>query len=103
MAHKHSHHILSSTAEKKAICNFFNEFLEDISEDELRKEATGFKDSAIWQKFYSFQRDAALAIINKLEKNNGYILAHSISLCQNFTLCSVIRYSPINSIWSTLC
>jgi hypothetical protein len=72
MAHKHSHHILSSTAEKKAICNFFNEFLEDISEDELRKEATGFKDSAIWQKFYSFQRDAALAIINKLEKNNGW-------------------------------
>ena len=54
-----------------ALYNIFNEFLEDISEDELPKEATGFKNSAIWDKLYNFQRDAALAVINKLEKYNG--------------------------------
>lgn len=47
--------------------NIFNEFLEDISEDVLPNEATGFKNSVIWNKLYNFQKDAALAIINKLE------------------------------------
>ncbi|MGI6704299.1 MAG: ATP-dependent helicase, partial [Clostridia bacterium] len=51
-----------------AIYNIFNEFLEDISEDVLPNEATGFKDSKIWNMLYTFQKDAALAIINKLEK-----------------------------------
>ena len=55
--------------------NIFNEFLDDISEDVLPNEATGFKQSVIWNKLYNFQRDAALAIINKLEKYNGCILA----------------------------
>ena len=49
--------------------NIFNEFLEDISEDVLPNESTGFKDSKIWNKLYNFQKDAVLAIINKLEKD----------------------------------
>ena len=75
-----------------ALYNIFNEFLEDISEDDLPKEATGFKNSAIWDKLYNFQRDAALAIINKLEKYNGCILADSVGLGKTFTALSVIKY-----------
>ena len=75
-----------------ALYNIFNEFLEDISEDELPKEATGFKNSAIWDKLYNFQRDAALAVINKLEKYNGCILADSVGLGKTFTALSVIKY-----------
>lgn len=72
--------------------NLFNEFLEDISEDVLPNEATGFKSSVIWNKLYNFQRDAALAIINKLEKFNGCILADSVGLGKTFTALSVIKY-----------
>ncbi len=75
-----------------ALYNIFNEFLEDISEDELPKEATGFKNSSIWEKLYNFQRDAALAVINKLEKYNGCILADSVGLGKTFTALSVIKY-----------
>ena len=75
-----------------ALYNIFNEFLEDISEDELPKESTGFKDSAIWNKLYNFQKDAALAVINKLEKFNGCILADSVGLGKTFTALSVIKY-----------
>ena len=75
-----------------ALYNIFNEFLEDISEDELPKEATGFKNSAIWEKLYNFQKDAALAVINKLEKYNGCILADSVGLGKTFTALSVIKY-----------
>ncbi|MBR7055278.1 MAG: DEAD/DEAH box helicase family protein [Prevotella sp.] len=72
--------------------NIFNEFLEDISEDVLPNEATGFKSSQIWNKLYHFQKDAALAIINKLETYNGCILADSVGLGKTFTALSVIKY-----------
>lgn len=72
--------------------NIFNEFLEDISEDILPNEATGFKDSIIWNKLYNFQKDAALAIINKLEQYNGCILADSVGLGKTFTALAVIKY-----------
>ena len=72
--------------------NIFNEFLEDISEDVLPNEATGFKNSKIWSMLYNFQKDAVLAIINKLEKFNGCILADSVGLGKTFTALAVIKY-----------
>ncbi len=70
----------------------FSEFLDDISEDVLPNEATGFKESAIWNMLYGFQRDAALAIINKLEQYNGCILADSVGLGKTFTALAVVKY-----------
>ena len=72
--------------------NVFSEFLEDVSEDVLPNEATGFKNSKIWDMLYDFQKDAALAIINKLEKYNGCILADSVGLGKTFTALAVIKY-----------
>lgn len=75
-----------------ALYNIFSEFLEDISEDVLPNESTGFKQSVIWEKSYNFQKDAALAIINKLEQYNGCILADSVGLGKTFTALAVIKY-----------
>jgi len=75
-----------------AIYNIFNEFLEDIAEDVLPNEATGFKESKIWSMLYTFQKDAVLAIINKLETFNGCILADSVGLGKTFTALAVIKY-----------
>ena len=72
--------------------NIFREFLDDLSEDDLPNEATGFKESQVWNKLYNFQKDACLAIINKLEKYNGCILADSVGLGKTFTALSVIKY-----------
>lgn len=72
--------------------NIFNEFLEDVSEDVLPNEATGFKESKIWNMLYNFQKDAVLAIINKLEKYNGCILADSVGLGKTFTALAVTKY-----------
>ena len=72
--------------------NVFSEFLDDISEDVLPNEATGFKQSKIWSMLYDFQRDAVLAIINKLERYNGCILADSVGLGKTFTALAVIKY-----------
>lgn len=72
--------------------NIFNEFLDDISEDVLPNEATGFKGSTIWNKLYDFQKDAVLGIVNKLETYNGCILADSVGLDKTFTALAVIKY-----------
>lgn len=72
--------------------NIFNEFLLDISEDELANEKVGFKESVIWNTLYDFQKDAVLGIINKLEKYNGCILADSVGLGKTFTALAVIKY-----------
>ena len=70
----------------------FSEFLNDISTDVLPNEATGFKQSKIWNMLYDFQRDAVLAIINKLERYNGCILADSVGLGKTFTALAVVKY-----------
>ena len=72
--------------------NIFDEFLEDMAEDELANEKTGFKESVIWNKLYDFQRDAVLGIINKLERHNGCILADSVGLGKTFSALGVIKY-----------
>lgn len=77
--------------------NIFNEFLEDISEDVLPNDLTGYQDSLIWQKAFNFQRDAATGIINKLETYNGCILADSVGLGKTFTSLAVIKYYELRN------
>lgn len=77
--------------------NIFNEFLEDITEDILPNEATGFKETEIWKRLYNFQRDAVIGIINKLEKYNGCILADSVGLGKTFTALGVIKYYELRN------
>lgn len=77
--------------------NIFHEFLEDISEDNLPNESVGLKNTAIWNMLYSFQKDAALGIINKLETYNGCILADSVGLGKTFTALAVIKYYELKN------
>jgi SNF2 family DNA or RNA helicase len=77
--------------------NIFNEFLEDLNEDVLPNDLTGYKDSAIWNKLFNFQRDAATGVINKLESYNGCILADSVGLGKTFTALAVIKYYELRN------
>lgn len=72
--------------------NIFSDFLENVSEDNLPHESNGFKESKVWNMLYSFQKDAVLAIISKLEQYNGCILADSVGLGKTFTALAVIKY-----------
>ena len=72
--------------------NIFDEFLEDITEDELANEKTGFRQSKVWNALYDFQKDAVLGVINKLERHNGCILADSVGLGKTFSALGVIKY-----------
>ncbi len=77
--------------------NIFNEFLEDLNEDVLPNDLTGYKDSVVWNKLFNFQRDAATGIINKLESYNGCILADSVGLGKTFSALAVIKYYELRN------
>ncbi len=77
--------------------NIFNEFLEDITEDLLPNESTGFKETEVWNRLYSFQKDAVIGIINKLQKYHGCILAVSVGLGKTFTALGVIKYYELRN------
>ena len=77
--------------------NLFSEFLEDINEDVLPNDRTGYLDTKVWQSLYNFQRDAATGIINKLETYNGCILADSVGLGKTFTALAVIKYYELRN------
>ena len=77
--------------------NIFNEFLEDLNEDVLPNDLTGYQDSMVWRRLFNFQRDAATGIINKLETYNGCILADSVGLGKTFTALAVIKYYELRN------
>jgi hypothetical protein len=77
--------------------NIFSEFLDDISEDVLPNDRTGYQDTLVWKKLFNFQRDAATGIINKLETYNGCILADSVGLGKTFTALAVIKYYELRN------
>ncbi len=77
--------------------NIFNEFLEDLNEDVLPNDLTGYQESLIWNKLFNFQKDAATGIINKLETYNGCILADSVGLGKTFTALAVVKYYELRN------
>ena len=77
--------------------NIFNEFLDDIDEDVLPNDRTGYQDTLIWNKLFNFQRDAATGIINKLETYSGCILADSVGLGKTFTALAVVKYYELRN------
>ncbi|MBB6627931.1 DEAD/DEAH box helicase family protein [Nocardioides sp. KIGAM211] len=77
--------------------NLFAEFLDEVTEDVLPNDLTGYKDTEIWNRLYNFQKDAATGIINKLETFNGCILADSVGLGKTFTALAVIKYYELRN------
>lgn len=77
--------------------NIFREFLEDVDEDVLPNDLTGYRDTAVWNKLFNYQQDAAVGIINKLETYNGCILADSVGLGKTFTALAVVKYFELRN------
>jgi len=77
--------------------NLFKDFLEDISEENIIRSKTGFKDTIVWNKLYKFQKDGVLGAIDKLEKHNGCIIADSVGLGKTFEALAVIKYYELRN------
>ena len=77
--------------------HIFHEFLDDVNDDVLPNDHTGYQNTLIWQKLFNFQQDAATGIINRLETWGGCILADSVGLGKTFTALAVIKYYELRN------
>lgn len=77
--------------------HLFEEAVKDFDVDSMPNTGVGYEDSLVWKKLFDFQHDAAIAIINKLEKYSGCILADSVGLGKTFTALAVIRYYELRN------
>ena len=75
----------------------FSEFIDEANADFLPNDKVNYQKSVIWNKLFNYQKDAATAIINKLEKFNGCILADSVGLGKTFTALAVINYYTLRN------
>jgi SNF2 family DNA or RNA helicase len=77
--------------------NIFKNYLEELTEDNIVKTKTGFKESEVWKKLYKFQKDGVIGVIDKLEKHRGCILADSVGLGKTFSALAVIKYYELRN------
>ncbi|KXL53687.1 RNA polymerase-associated protein RapA [Anaerotignum neopropionicum] len=77
--------------------HIFEKYLDELTEDNIVKSKTGFKETEIWNKLYKFQQDGVMGIIDKIEKHNGCILADSVGLGKTFTALAVIKYYELRN------
>lgn len=77
--------------------NVFNDYLGELTEENIMKTKTGFKDTVIWNKLYKFQKDGVLGAIDKLEKFNGCIIADSVGLGKTFSALAVVKYYELRN------
>jgi hypothetical protein len=71
---------------------------EDVMDEErIVRSATGIRDTVVWEKLYSFQRDGVIAAIDKLERYGGCIIADSVGLGKTFEALAVIKYHELRN------
>ena len=76
----------------KTLYHVFQNYLEEQGRGGLLNERTGFFQSEVWDKLYSFQQDGVKGVINKLLKHGGCVLADSVGLGKTFEALAVIKY-----------
>jgi superfamily II DNA or RNA helicase len=76
----------------KTLIHIFGDYLAEQAEDDAQFEQTAFEQTAIWQALFDFQRDGLRAILSKLQRHNGCILADSVGLGKTYTALGVIKW-----------
>lgn len=70
---------------------------EDFDEDRIVKSATGIRNTVVWKKLYTFQRDGVVGAIDKLNRFGGCIIADSVGLGKTFEALAIIKYHELRN------
>ncbi|MAL56608.1 MAG: ATP-dependent helicase [Brevundimonas sp.] len=76
----------------KTLLHLFDEFLADQANEDALIKQTAFEQTAIWRALFDFQRDGLRAVLSKIEKHGGCILADSVGLGKTYTALAVIKW-----------
>ena len=77
--------------------HLFGEREDAMDEERIVRSATGIRDTVIWNKLYSFQKDAVITAIDKLDRYGGCIIADSVGLGKTFEALAVIKYHELRN------
>lgn len=76
----------------KTLLHIFGDYLIEQADEDAQFEQTAFEQTAIWQALFDFQRDGLRAVLSKIEKHGGCILADSVGLGKTYTALGVIKW-----------
>nr|WP_211842403.1 helicase-related protein [Neoroseomonas alkaliterrae] len=76
----------------KTLLHLFGDSLLDREAEDALFKGTAFEQTAIWQMLFDFQRDGLRAVLAKIERHGGCVLADSIGLGKTFTALAVIKW-----------
>lgn len=82
---------------RKTLFHIFEDFLSDKALEDERFGSPAFTETAIWRSLYSFQRDGVRAVLTKLDRHRGCILADSVGLGKTFTALAVIKWHEMRN------
>ena len=69
----------------------------ELDEDQIVKSATGIRNTAVWTKLFTFQRDGVVGAIDKLNRFGGCIIADSVGLGKTFEALAIIKYHELRN------
>ena len=81
----------------KTLFHLFEDYLADQAVDEGRFGASTFTESAVWNMLYPFQRDGARAVLGKLNRYGGCVLADSVGLGKTLTALAVVKWHELRN------
>lgn len=76
----------------KTLLHIFGDYLTEQADENAQFEQTAFEQTAIWQALFGFQRDGLRAVLAKIAKHGGCILADSVGLGKTYTALGVIKW-----------
>ena len=81
----------------KTLYELFRKQLAEREATQQRMQTVGFDQTKIWKTLYGFQRDGVNALLTKLDKHNGCILADGVGLGKTYTALGVIKYHELRN------
>ena len=81
----------------KTLYHLFGQFLSDQSIEEEKLNEARFTETAIWQMLFEFQRDGVRALLAKLDRYNGCILADSVGLGKTYIALAAIKWFELRN------
>ena len=81
----------------KTLYHLFGKFLSDQTLEEARLNDARFTETAIWQMLFEFQRDGVRALLSKLDRHNGCILADSVGLGKTYVALAAIKWFELRN------
>lgn len=76
----------------KTLFHLFGDLLAEQSLEDEKFGSPAFTETAVWKMLYPFQRDGAQAVLGKLERHGGCVLADSVGLGKTLTALAVIKW-----------